>query len=349
MPARPRRRLAAALLALALGLVAGSCGGGHERSAEQLLDSAFRKQVRSGDLKLEAQLELRGARQLGRPLKIEASGPFEAKGGRLPSADLELSFGVVGGQTVETGVVSTGERVFVRFEDVYYEVPRSSVARANRAIRRDSGRRSSLGPTGLDPRGWLEVARRSGEADVAGVQTVHLKGRLDVARMLRDLNGFLRRSADSIGRATGRPSPQPLSSEDIARVADVVRNPSFDVYVGKDDGLVRRIAARVELSVPEGDRARLGGLEGGTLRFSLELRDVNQEQRIEAPASARPLSELTRSLGARTLGALGGTGGSTPPATGGPDADAYGRYADCLDRARPEDTDALQRCAELLR
>ena len=67
-------------------------------------------------------------------------------------------------------------------------------------------------------------------------------------------------------------------------------------------------------------------------------------------------------------GATGSTGGSpganggatvTPPATdrgGGsaappadaPDADDFKRYVDCLDEARPEDTDALQRCAELL-
>ena len=46
-------------------------------------------------------------------------------------------------------------------------------------------------------------------------------------------------------------------------------------------------------------------------------------------------------------------GGSTPanPSDGqgdGPGTEQFQAYADCLDKARPEDTEALQRCAELL-
>jgi hypothetical protein len=37
----------------------------------------------------------------------------------------------------------------------------------------------------------------------------------------------------------------------------------------------------------------------------------------------------------------GGSGGTDDP-------EAFRRYAECLDRARPEDTEELQRCAELL-
>jgi hypothetical protein len=86
---------------------------------------------------------------------------------------------------------------------------------------------------------------------------------------------------------------------------------------------------------------------------------VNGDQEIEAPAKARPLSDLTDSLGAGGLpGGLGG-GGEEPQAPGPPDMpsggsggtddpEAFRRYAECLDRARPEDTEELQRCAELL-
>jgi hypothetical protein len=53
------------------------------------------------------------------------------------------------------------------------------------------------------------------------------------------------------------------------------------------------------------------------------------------------------------VGGGGGDGGSLPPeptTTDGtsPEAQDFNEYADCLDKARPEDTDALQRCAELL-
>jgi hypothetical protein len=47
------------------------------------------------------------------------------------------------------------------------------------------------------------------------------------------------------------------------------------------------------------------------------------------------------------------SGGSAPanPRNGqsdSPGTEDFQAYADCLDKARPEDTEALQRCAELL-
>jgi hypothetical protein len=87
---------------------------------------------------------------------------------------------------------------------------------------------------------------------------------------------------------------------------------------------------------------------------------VNGDQRIEAPANSRPLSELTSSLGGNgLLGGGGSSGGATPapvqPDAGGgtstlpaPDADDFERYSDCLDKAAPEDTAAIQTCAKLL-
>ena len=126
-------------------------------------------------------------------------------------------------------------------------------------------------------------------------------------------------------------------------------------------------------------RVRLGDIKSGAFEFELEFADVNGDQEIEAPAKARPLSALTRSLGGSSAldslgrGITGDTGGSedalgestpeiTPPSKGEneggqlppestttPEAEDFKEYAECLDEARPEDTEALQRCAELLR
>jgi hypothetical protein len=148
-----------------------------------------------------------------------------------------------------------------------------------------------------------------------------------------------------------------------------VQDPTLDVYVGKADHIIRRVSGRIEFDVPEDGGAELGGIESGRIQFSVEFRDVNGDQAIEAPRKARPLSKLSRSLGG--LNALidlaGGedapTDGTSEPDVAPPGGDADGEalpdesdtaeeafreYADCLDAARPEDTEALQSCSELL-
>ena len=71
-----------------------------------------------------------------------------------------------------------------------------------------ASRVSSLCELGFDPRGWLADAQDEGDADVAGVETNHVSGALDVESVLRDFNRFVRRSAAAVGgpRRRCRPS-----------------------------------------------------------------------------------------------------------------------------------------------
>jgi hypothetical protein len=367
LPPILRRRLAALLLvpaAVAAPALAG-CGGGDEsggvEDVEHVLDVAFKQPVRSADVTINAQLAANGVESLRRPLRILASGPYSENRGRLPSFDIDLKIGAEGaGQTVSTGRLSTGDRTYVKFEDTFYELPRAEVERANREIRRDRTRRSALRGLGLDPRPWLLEARTRGEARVAGADTIHISGTLDTRELLRDLNRFVARASNTLG-ATAGDAPAPLRESDLDKLAAVIRNPSFDVYVGKRDRIIRRLAANLRFDVPERDRESLGGLEGGTIKFSVEFADVNGDQRVEAPARARPLADLTSQLG--SAGALTGgleselrdglSGTETTPRQGGgggePGREEFERYAQCLDRARPEDTAALQRCADIVR
>jgi hypothetical protein len=349
----PFRRLPpAVLLIVALAVVSGCGGGGNDKDAQALLDKAFKQSIDSADLKLDAEIQVEGNAAFSRPVRIEASGPFRSNKGKLPSANVELKIGGAG-QTVQTGFLSTGDRAFVKFQDVYYEQPRSKVEQANKSIGSGGKRKSSLTALGLDPRRWLEDAHTEGDDKVGGTDTDHVSGQLDVSRMVQDFNSFVKRSGGAIGGATGQ-VPRPLSEKDLDKITDVVKDPTFDVYVAKDDKTIRRISGHLELDVPKEDRDSVGGIEGGSLSFTLEFTKVNGDQTIEAPARARPLSELTQSLGTSALGGSGGSGGSSgsstspAPPTSAPGTSAYKRYADCLDRADPQDTDALQRCAELL-
>jgi hypothetical protein len=370
------RRLLLPLLLVALALA--SCGGGDDTGddVEGLINSAFSQEMQSADLKLDAEVQLEGSDMFDRPLRIQASGPFRTNRGMLPSVDLEVELGTDGGgQTVTTGFLSTGDRAFVKFQDVYYEEPASEVRRANRTFARNQRRHSSLRALGLDPRSWLLLAEDKGDEEVAGVPTRHLSGTLDVVTLLTDLNRFVSRSGSALGGATGPPLPEPISSEDILRMSEVVEDSNLEVYVGKRDRIVRRVSGRIEFDVPGERRDEFNGLEGGSIQFSVEFRDVNGSQEIEAPRKARPLVKLTRSLGGLDAlidlaggedaptddGDLGGSEPNVTPPNGDPgtetspddsatdpEEEAFREYAKCLDEARPEDTEALQNCAELL-
>jgi hypothetical protein len=343
------RRPLVVLLFAALALA--SCGGGDDKEdVQDLLDKAFSTPIKSADLKVDASVQLKGSPGLDRPVRISAAGPFRTNSGKLPSVDIELKIGSDGGgQTVTTGFLSTGDRAFVKFQDVYYEQPRSEVAKANRSIAENQGKRGSLRALGLDPRRWLAEAKDEGEEEIAGVETRHVSGRLDVEAVMRNLNTFVRRSGDALGGATGQAPPEPLSAEDIQKVGEVVRDPVFHVYVGEDDSAIRRVAGKIEFDVPEANREALGGIQSGAIEFEVELSDVNGDQQIEPPANARPLSALTDSLGGTGVPGLGqGEAAPAQPDAAGPEAEDFQEYKDCLDEARPEDTEALQRCAELL-
>jgi hypothetical protein len=213
------------------------------------------------------------------------------------------------------------------------------------------------------------AARDEGEETVAGVKTRHVSGTIDMHSLLRDLGDLVERSGRAVG-AEGDVA-RPLSSSQLDHLAEAVRKPSFDVYVGKEDDVIRRFSVQLQVRVPEEDRASAGGLEGGAMRFSIEFSDVDGDQVVKAPSSARPITDLTKQLGG--LSALGGLGGLGIDAGGGaaregapPSSDrrgrgtsgtpededgveAFRRYSDCLDKAGPDDTKALSRCAQLLR
>lgn len=379
-PGSPLRRLAAAtfLVAIAASSAASlvACGGEQgETNVEGLLDRAFRKSIGSADVKIDAQIAVDGLPAFERPVRIQASGPYIGGRHTLPKLDLDLTIGAQGaGQTVQSGVLSTGDRAFVKFGGEFYEQTRADVERANRQLRRGRrGASGSLRDFGLEPRRWVVDARDQGVEKVGGVETRHVSGRLDTHRLFRDLNRVVERSANAVG---GRDPdvPDPLSSHDIDRLAEIVRSPTFDVYVGEDDDVVRRVSASLEVRVPEGDRDLVGGIEGGSLRFSVDLLDVDGDQVVRAPLKSRPIGDLTKQLGG--LGALAGrtdqgSAGAGPDSSdaplgnpgapkpegsgagaggaGGPEVEDLRRYADCLDRAGPNDTRALSRCKELLR
>ena len=313
------RRRAVVLGSLAL-LLFGATGvaacGGTDQQSSALLERALERPVESADVVVDLTIDAEGAPGVDEPLRLRLTGPYRSGDGRrLPSFDWDLAFSGVG-QNVSAGLLSTGENAFVTFLGSAYEVGERKVARHNRELAR-AARNRSRGPLedlGVDPRGWIEGAETEGDDTVAGTETTHLSGRVNVSRMLSDLQ--------QAQAGSTRGERHELTQAERRRLVESVEGNRFDVWVSKGDETIRRLTAEVDLEAPAGRRlppkrrerggplAALAGAERARVELSIELSDVGGDQRIQAPANPRPLSELGRALeGMGRGGAMGGSKG----------------------------------------
>jgi hypothetical protein len=92
--------------------------------------------------------------------------------------------------------------------------------------------------------------------------------------------------------------------------------------------------------------------------LSLEIADINKPQSIEAPKSAKPLSELQKQLGSSGFGSLGSQGGSgsgsgssgsgsSGSSGAGVSPEVQKRYLKCVQNAKG--TSELNKCSDLLK
>lgn len=353
--ARTRPFFAALLLVPAALL--GACGGDDTESVRELVDRAFKQEIRSAKVDLSVTVELKGIQQLRDPIRLRLTGPYQSAGeGKLPRVDWNLDVKAAG-QSFTAGFVSTGDNAFVNFQGADYEVGKESVAQINQQLAqaRERGGERGLAQFGVNPRNWLVEAKDEGEQEVAGVETTHVSSALDVGRFLDDVNKLVSQA----GNLPGGQAARQLTDAEKKQIEDVVGDPRFDLYVGKEDDVIRRLSADLTFDVPENRRQQLNGLTGGTFRFSIEFREVRKPQTVQAPSNARPISELTSRLGvagglpgggSSGSGSGGGSGSGSAAEPGRPaDNEKFQAYSECLQKADPNNAAALDKCADLLR
>jgi hypothetical protein len=345
----------ALLAAVALVAGCGGGGGGSSKDARALIDKAFKTSIPSADVTLNIQAEVRGIAQLQQPVSLKVAGPYQSNGGKkLPNFNWQVSVSG-GGQAFSGGLISTGDNAFVNFQGTNYEVGTARVGQFNQQLATKTGSGKSLKDFGIDPQSWVLDPQDKGDESVNGANVTHVEANVDVGKMLADFNKTIQRAGGAMGTST----PQQLSTATIDKVKQIVKSPKFDIYVGKDDNRIRRLAVKIDFEVPADQRAQLQGAEGGTISFQIDFAKVGQPQTITAPQNARPISELQQQLGGLT-GGLGGSGGSSasPGGSGGsgsgsggssPSPAQYDKYSKCLQAADPSDTAAIQACTKILK
>jgi hypothetical protein len=326
--------LLAGLAALALAACGSdsnsqsSSDGGSTADARTILNDTFSgtQTARSGRVVIDARLAGDDGTDAAIALTIVADGD-----------DLDLKADVDAGSQgrLSGGIVTLGRRAWVNLLGTSYALPPEFSKAAG-----EQGSSSLRGAIpDLDPQRWVDNPKVVGDEQVDGAETQHVTGEVNVNALLDSVDALLRTAGRAgLGAVTGGQLPSSLPAGTRAQILAAVRDPTVDIWAGKDH-VLRRL--RVDLGLtPRGGRS-------GHVTVTMTLSDLNKPQTITAPANARPASELLEGLaalmGGSGMGGLGGlSSGGGSGAAGA--ADDYGR---CL-QAAGQDVAKAQKCADLL-
>jgi hypothetical protein len=351
------------LLAALLGtLVLAACGGGDDKASagsdvDTLLEQTFSgsKEVKSGKLDFKLKMNITGgsSSQVSGPVDVQLSGPFQSEGkAKLPKLDLDAKL-AGGGQNLTAGVTVTGDKAFVNFngqeyvlsDQIFQQFKQGYEQAAAKGQKDSSGQ--SLASLGIDPRKWLTNPKNEGDAKVGDTDVVKITGGVDVGKLLDDVNTALAK-ASSLGVQGAAQLPTKLTDDQKAQIQKAVKDVSVEIYTGKDDAILRRMAIALKVDDPEAK---------ADIDVDFSLLDVNEDQEFTAPTGAKPFDELLGQLGGLIPG-LGGAGqsgsGSGSGSSGSGSSGASGNssakleeYTKCLEDAG-QDLDKAQKCADLL-
>jgi hypothetical protein len=357
--------IAVAGAALALAACGSSSG-----DATSLLHQTFTgsHRINSGQLAFELVLTPSGSSTLKGPITLSFGGPFQSMGaGRLPQSAFNVGVGAMGANTSVT-IISTGTHGYVTFQGSSYELPKATFQQLEQSFLRLGTSPSAstgsglLGKLGIQPEHWLVNPQVVGDEAIGGVDTTHIRAGINVAALLADFNTFLRR-ASSLGVSGAGSFPKGISAASRERIASEVQNPSFDVWTGKSDKTIRRLAVKLTLPVSGQTSSLLGGLRSAGIGLTLQYAELNQAQTITAPTALQPYSQfqsklrvLLSGLGGVSGALSGGSGGTVSPGgfsgnffggSGGSTTSNYQRYSACIQSAAGN-VAKMQRCAPLL-
>ena len=289
----PSCSIATSLGALAASLILLSCGGssddGPKAGGTSKLDGAKiareaagpNPAARSGRINGRVELTLTGVKAFAEPFSLTVSGPFQyRKGAALP--DYELENGV---RNNGVGVTSLRGRSWVSLGSTGYALPAAVRRRLVRASSRGrNGLTRTLEQFGIAPWRWETEQRVAGTERIDGVDVHHVTTSFNAGRILEDANtllGFL--ASLGLTRATGLPDELTRRARRVV-VAGVTFKQGAS-WIGVKDKVLRKAGFTMKFTIPKADRAKIGGISGGTVVGELNVTEVGRPQTISAPAS----------------------------------------------------------------
>ena len=264
-------------------------------SPEELLQTA----LKGGDVESAAFDAKIAAGGVDSRVSLELSGAFE-RGAANDMPEVEVDFQLAADRArTQGGFVSLGDEAFFTRGDTGWRVPDEAWTPLVQAAASGAGAQPQSIPLPFDPQAWIRDLKSEGTETLDGVETTHISASVDVERVFEAVAG--------LARQNGAPLP---SARDATRL---VERAAFDVWVGNEDRVLRRLSADVAFA-PSPELRGPDDSPRSRISFDLELSGVNRPQEIEAPANVRkgmPGGELGR-LAQGIVTGITGLGGGEP-------------------------------------
>lgn len=292
------------LAAVAAFLVA--CGGGGDDAVsadsdpQAVLERAFSNESAVESAKIDASMLIEVEGEKGGQMEMGVSGAVANAGADAPDTDLTLSVnGDIDGESIdfEAGAILTPDAGFVKLDGETYQIDPGMYEQIRGQVAQQTQGDDASADGGLfgslDPEAFLDDVTNEGNEDVEGVDTVKISGTVDTEKALAEFQSFMD-SADQL-QGLGMDAP---GTKEFDEVREALGDVDFSIYVGSDDGIVRKMEFSAPVDPPNEDAS-------GNFSVSVTLADVNEEQDISAPADAKPFDELIAAIGNGALGDLG--------------------------------------------
>lgn len=303
--------LLVAMLLAALTLAA--CGGGdddggnsgsdkpaqRDRAQDQkdiarLIKQGFgpNEKARSGRLEGTIDLEVKGVPRYKGPIEVTANGGFElAKGSDVPDFKVDVGL-VLNDNAIGGELVVADSQAYIQLGDTGYRLPPDiSQKVVAPAAALDNGLAKTAGMFFIRPDRWQKDGHIVGDEKVAGVDTEHATAQIntgaffeDVARLVRLLTAL--RVTEAVGL------PQKVTPAQRAALSRSVTSAKGDVWLGKEDHVLRKASLEGRLKVRGRDRKILGGMTSATLVANVDIARVGEPQNLKAPGQLGKYDDL---------------------------------------------------------
>ncbi len=303
------RRSPVALALVAVALTAAACGGSGKSSdassdskspasgngdAAGILAAIDTKAVTGPQkLKLELAVDIKGTpsnAQLAvftkQPITLGMDGVVDSTG---KAADMKLSI-ALGKDPVDVQIRSGGGKSWIAVDDKWYDLPADALSSTTGQALPTGTSLSDVDAGKIlaaigDPSKLLENASVSSE-EVEGIESDKVSGDVN----LEGVANVVANLSQTMGGSSGTAPTQAEIDKAVAQLKDVVKKAHVDLWVGKTDHKVHRVAFAVDATMDDATKSS-SGLESLTLSFDVTTVDADAPD-ISAPGSVGTPAEF---------------------------------------------------------